>query len=127
DGGHRRPRWATPGAQRDAGRTGVTGGEMAAILESVASTEGLSEDLAELARKVRASVVAVRCTASGGGAGVVWDPRGIVVTNHHVATGQRAEVDLGDGERLPARVIGQSRQLDLAVLKIDQEIAPGRL
>ena len=100
---------------------------MAAILESVASTEGLSDDLAELARKVRASVVAVRGTASGGGAGVVWDRRGIVITNHHVAPGQRAEIDLGDGECLPARVIGQSRQLDLAVLRIDQEVTPGLL
>ncbi len=100
---------------------------MAAILDQLATTSQISDELAALARRVRPSVVVVRGTTSGGGAGVVWDRRGIVVTNYHVAPGRAAEVDFGDGERRPARVVGQSRELDLAVLRLDDPSPPGAL
>jgi len=100
---------------------------MAAILDRLTTAGQLSDELAELAKRVQASVVAVRGTRDGGGSGVVWDGRGLVVTNDHVVPGERAEVDLGDGDRLPAQVIARSQQLDLAVLRLDDEPLPGRL
>ncbi len=57
---------------------------------------------------------------SGSGSGFFWDKFGHVVTNAHVIRGAaRADVHLADGRILPARLVGQAEQYDLAVLKID--------
>ena len=70
------------------------------------------------------------------GSGVIVDPRGYIVTNHHVVTGaQRVNVVLGERDaaatsilkphvRTPARIVGTDRETDLAVLKIDGSAYP---
>ena len=65
--------------------------------------------------------VTVTLTAVGGrsahGAGVVWDSRGAVVTNHHVAAAGTAPwLTYADGRRAAARVVAVSPADDLAVL-----------
>jgi len=82
----------------------------------------VSEELAELAGRVSASVVAVRNGHAGVGSGVVWNDRGLVVTNAHVATQDWAEVVLPNGDRLKARVVARSRHLDLAALQIQEPL-----
>jgi serine protease Do len=58
-------------------------------------------------------------TVEGLGSGVIVDRRGYVLTNHHVVPGN-AEilVNLSDGRRFGAELIGSSPDHDLAVLKI---------
>jgi serine protease Do len=87
----------------------------------------LSEDLSALVERVRASVVVVRGSRNGTGSGVVWDDQGLIVTNHHVVPGPRAEVLPGKGVRLSARVLARAESLDLAVLQVDGSIPDGAL
>jgi S1-C subfamily serine protease len=57
---------------------------------------------------------------NGAGSGFVFDPRGYVLTNHHVIeNAQQIEVTLGDRSRYTARVIGSDERNDVALLKID--------
>ncbi|WGH78540.1 S1C family serine protease [Jannaschia ovalis] len=56
----------------------------------------------------------------GTGSGFVWDAAGHVVTNAHVIRGaRRATVRLADGRSFDARLVGVSRDHDLAVLRVD--------
>ena len=53
------------------------------------------------------------------GSGIIVDPRGQVLTNYHVVRGvEDAEIQLGDGRRLTADVVGFDARSDLAVLQI---------
>ena len=54
------------------------------------------------------------------GSGVIVDPAGHIVTNHHViANADSVRVQLADGRVADARVVGRDPDTDLAVLKID--------
>jgi serine protease Do len=54
------------------------------------------------------------------GSGVIVSQEGHIVTNNHVVNGtDDIRVELSDGRRAKAKVIGTDSQLDLAVLKID--------
>jgi len=56
----------------------------------------------------------------GSGSGSILDPKGHILTNHHVvANAQKLEVALADGSRWPAKLIGSDPDNDLAVIKID--------
>jgi Do/DeqQ family serine protease len=60
----------------------------------------------------------------GNGSGVIIDPEGYILTNHHVVQGaDRIKVRLYDGNEYPGRVIGSDLETDLAVVKIDP-VAP---
>jgi len=57
---------------------------------------------------------------NGMGTGIVLDPRGYVVTNHHVVDEvQSLRVSLSDGTNLPAKVLAVDKEADLALVKID--------
>jgi serine protease Do len=56
------------------------------------------------------------------GSGVVVDPAGLIVTNHHViADGDDIKVVLADRREFEAKVLIDDERTDLAVLKIDVE------
>ena len=63
---------------------------------------------------------------SGGmGSGVIVSPEGYILTNHHVIEGAEAiEVNLNDGRRAMAKVIGTDPETDLALLKIELSQLP---
>ncbi len=63
-------------------------------------------------------LVAVRSDA-GGGSGTVWGSDGLVITNHHVAPGSEATVELADGRVFPATIAARDPERDLAALRID--------
>lgn len=56
----------------------------------------------------------------GNGSGVIVDPDGHILTNHHVISGaDRIKVRLYDGTEIPGKVIGSDRETDLAVVKVE--------
>lgn len=75
-------------------------------------------DFGALAERVRASVVDVRSSGVGVGAGTIWRADGLIATNHHVAPDARAEVVLADGRRFSAWVVARDVENDLALLKL---------
>ncbi len=67
--------------------------------------------------RLRRSVVVVGA-GDGHGSGVVWDSRGLVVTNAHVATGREAWIETESGARFTAPVVARDRERDLALLRV---------
>jgi Do/DeqQ family serine protease len=58
----------------------------------------------------------------GVGSGFIIDPKGYILTNHHVIEGaNRITIGLLSGERFRAKVVGFDKETDLAVLKIDAD------
>jgi len=72
---------------------------------------------------VQRSVVQVRSSGRGIGAGVIWPGDGLVLTNHHVVAGRRRRsnirVALHDGRTFDADVVKSGRNLDLALLRLE--------
>jgi serine protease Do len=81
-------------------------------------------DFGALAERVRASVVDVRSSGVGLGAGTIWRADGLIATNHHVTPGAGAEVVLADGRQFSARVVARDVENDLALLKIPANELP---
>lgn len=85
---------------------------------------GVAGEIAQVAARLRQSLVGVRGQWNGSGSGVIWRPDGIILTNDHVARRDKARVSLADGRTLDARVIGRDKTLDLAALKVDEQDLP---
>jgi S1-C subfamily serine protease len=63
-----------------------------------------------------------RIPHDGQGSGFVIDKQGHIVTNFHVIDGAKEiEVFLSDGRRATAEVVGQDRETDLALLKVNAD------
>ncbi len=90
--------------------------------------------IVEACKKVRGAVVNIHSERKGGpsdamgqptqingmGTGVIVDPRGYIVTNHHVIEDVTTlRVRLADGTTAPAKVIARDPETDLALLKIE--------
>jgi serine protease Do len=75
-------------------------------------------DARDFDRKLDVSLTQHR--VNGMGTGIVIDPRGYLITNHHVVDDVHSlRVRLHDGTTLPAKVIARDPEQDLAVLKVD--------
>ncbi len=59
----------------------------------------------------------------GGGTGFIVSKDGMIVTNKHVVSDDKAEytVILSDGKKYSAKVLGRARNTDVAVIKIDPQ------
>ncbi|MFL5241389.1 MAG: trypsin-like peptidase domain-containing protein [Gemmataceae bacterium] len=61
---------------------------------------------------------------NGMGTGIIIDPRGYIITNHHVVEDVNLiKVRLSDGTNASARVLARDSEQDLALLKIDVDKA----
>ena len=61
-----------------------------------------------------------RRAARGVGSGFIVDPKGYILTNHHVVEGAtRINVKLQSGEQLRAEITGTDEETDLAVIKVN--------
>ena len=79
----------------------------------------INRELAGVSEKARRSLVQIGNGGRGAGAGTVWHPRGLVITNFHVVAGGPLRVTLSDGRTLQARLLGGDPALDVAALAID--------
>ena len=85
---------------------------------------GSENTAATVAAAVSPSIVQVDVAsafADGLGSGVIYSSDGFIITNEHVVSGAReVVVNLADGQRLPAAVVGSARNVgvDIAVLKV---------
>ena len=81
--------------------------------------EQLSAEMADLVGDLRKSLVRIQNGRSGAGAGSVWHPDGLILTNAHVVGSRGLKVSLLDGTDLPARVLAHDTSLDLAAIAVD--------
>ena len=86
-----------------------------------AAAAALAPRLGRITVEVRGPGRAARGHAVG--AGVLWHPDGLVLTNAHVADGD-VTVVLADGRALPARLAARDPRRDLAALVIDASGLP---
>jgi serine protease Do len=73
---------------------------------------------------VRPTLVEISNGYGGVGAGTIWHPDGLIVTNAHVVDRRRLKVKLPDGRVFPARLLAHDVAIDLAALKVDAENLP---
>ncbi len=104
-------------------------------LDTLESVEGerasqlvpsVSDAMADMIARARLGIVEVRSRGRGGGAGIIWDAAGRIMTNHHVVegTGGRPHVFLEDGRRFDTRLVAENPALDLALLEVDAKDLP---
>ena len=79
----------------------------------------LNEDLADVAEKAGRSLVHISNGGRGAGAGTIWHPDGLILTNAHVVGKRALTVTLSDGRVLPARVLARDTSRDIAALSVD--------
>jgi len=88
-------------------------------VRETADTQSLQQQFVNVVSRVSPEVVQIQ-TNQGLGSGVVFDDRGDVVTNAHVAGSARQfRVTLADGARHDATLVGTDPGNDLAVIHLD--------
>jgi serine protease Do len=107
-------------------------------MNAIQISDAVAEALAETAQRLQRSLVVVHNGRQGAGAGVIWRSAGYIVTNYHVIAhprrwrggfgGSHLSVTLADGRQLPAKVVAQEPELDLALLQVEAgELQPALL
>jgi len=101
------------------------------LVQTTNSIERAPDSIAGLAARVIPAVVSIAVkgfSGSGTGSGFFLDSDGFILTNNHVveaaARSGTITVELSDGKKYRAKLIGRDSSYDLAVLKIDVVGAP---
>ncbi|MCC8984733.1 S1 family peptidase, partial [Bradyrhizobium acaciae] len=90
------------------------------ILSSLSSA--LSETIARAAPAI-VSVHSHRARASG----FVWKAGLIVTADEALADEGEIEIQFADGSRRPATVVGRDHTTDIALLRVESDVAPAKL
>ena len=83
------------------------------------TVDPLGRELGDVASALRQSTVEIRTRGTGVGSGIVWNSTGTIVTNAHVARGDRATIVLSDGRELAGIVTARDPRRDLATVTVD--------
>ena len=101
------------------------------LVETKNKVERAPDSIAALAARVIPAVVSISVkgsSSSGTGSGFFLDSNGYILTNNHVveaaATRGTITVELSNGKKYGAKLMGRDNSYDLAVLKIDVASAP---
>ena len=73
--------------------------------------------IADSLREITVGIHAAGARRSGEGAGVIWHPDGLVVTNAHCIRHRRLSVRIGEGHSVDADIVAHDPRLDLALLE----------
>ena len=92
--------------------------------ETVVLAQELNLGLSEVIEKARESLVRIHSNGSGVGAGSIFHPGGLIVTNAHLVGNRPVKVTLPDGSTHPARVLASDAAKDLAALSLEVEGLP---
>ena len=84
----------------------------------------LNHELSAVAEQAQHSLVTISNGRRGAGAGTIWHPDGLILTNAHVVQLRSPKVTLPDGRVLPARLLAHDNNLDLAALRVDANDLP---
>jgi serine protease Do len=84
----------------------------------------LNADLSNVVARVQRSLVHIHNGKQGSGAGTIWHPQGLIVTNAHVAGRGLLKIDLPDGRALPAQILARDADSDLAALRVEASDLP---
>ena len=79
----------------------------------------LNAELAGIVEGARQSLVEIRNGRRGVGAGTIWHPEGLILTNAHVVGRRSLHVALPDGRILRARVAAHDASRDIAALAVE--------
>jgi len=90
------------------------------VIDALECDAHLGGDLAAVAERVRQSTVDITVAGGrGNGSGVIWRADGLIITNAHVARGERMTVTMHDGRACDATVVARDDARDLAALTVD--------
>jgi serine protease Do len=78
----------------------------------------INDAMTAMIERVRPGLVQVSNGRGGRGAGTIWHPDGLIVTNAHVLHHTPPQITLADGRTLPARVLATDGNADLAALAV---------
>ncbi len=85
----------------------------------------LSQEMSTAIEKARHSLVQISNGRGGAGAGTVWHPEGLIITNAHITRRHRnLKVTLPDRGTWPARLLAEDSSCDLAALSVEAEQLP---
>jgi serine protease Do len=84
----------------------------------------LNDELSAAAEEAQRSLVSISNGQRGAGAGTIWHPDGLILTNAHVVRLRSPKVTLPDGRKIPAQVLAHDRHLDLAAIRVDANNLP---
>jgi len=84
----------------------------------------LNDGLSAAAEAARRSLVSISNGRRGAGAGTIWHPEGLILTNAHVVQLRSPKVTLPDGRTAPAQVLAHDKELDLAALRVEASDLP---
>lgn len=90
----------------------------------VAVLQQMSTEMAAVVERVQRSLAQISTARHGIGAGIVWRPDGLIVTNAHVVRHHAPQVTLSDGRTCTARVLSTDTDHDLAALSVAAHSLP---